>query len=129
MRYAHDNSTTRVVSFKSSLELACDCRLRHKESCGLLKHVSKPYVNRNHSQCYIVEIVYDFSMTRESRAIKIKFDNHMQQLYAKIAPCKSALRWLQSLWMNTECFNVGPVRFSKQSETWGFFSIFENKLC
>ena len=39
MRYAYDKFTTRVVSCKSNLQLAYDCRVRHEECRGLLKHV------------------------------------------------------------------------------------------
>ena len=74
MRYAYDKSTTRIVSCKSNLQLACDCRVRHEKCRGLLKHVLKPY-NRTDGQFYIVEIVYDFSMTRAARAVKIACDN------------------------------------------------------
>ena len=81
MRYAYDKSTTRIVSCKSNLQLACDCRVRHKECRGLLKHVLKPYDNRSDRQFYIVEIVYDFSMTRAARAIKIACDNRKQKSY------------------------------------------------
>ena len=62
MQYAYDKSTcvctTQVASCKSSLQLACDCHVRHEECGGVLKHVLKPYDNRNHRQFYIVEIVY-----------------------------------------------------------------------
>ena len=61
MRYAYHKSTTRVVSCKSSLQLACDCCVRHV--VGFLKHVLKLYDNRSYRQFYIVEIVQDFSMT------------------------------------------------------------------
>ena len=54
MRYAYDKSTTRIVSCKSNLQLACDCRVRHEECRGLLKHVLKPYDNRSDRQFYIV---------------------------------------------------------------------------
>ena len=81
MRYAYDKSTTRIVSCKSNLQLACDYRVRHEECRGLLKHVLKPYDNRSHRQFDIVEIVYDFSMTRAARAIKIACDNRRQESY------------------------------------------------
>ena len=81
MRYAYDKSTTRIVSCKSNLQLACDCRVRHEECRGLLKHVLKPYDNRSDRQFYIVEIVYDFSMTRAARATKIACDNRKQKSY------------------------------------------------
>ena len=55
MRYAYHKSTTRVVSCKSSLQLACDCCVR--DVVGFLKHVLKLYDNRSHRQFYIVEIV------------------------------------------------------------------------
>ena len=81
MRYAHDRSTTRVVSCKSNLQLACDCRVRHEECRGLLKHVLKPYGKRSDRQFDIVEVVYDFSMTRAARALKIACDNRKQKSY------------------------------------------------
>ena len=81
MRYAYDKSTTRIVSCKSDLQLVCDCRVRHKECRGLLKHVLKLYDNRSDRQFYIVEIVYDFSMTRAARVIKIACDNRKQKSY------------------------------------------------
>ena len=81
MRYAYDKSTTRIVSCKSNLQLACDCRVRHEECRGLLKHVLKPYDNRGDRQFYIVEIVCDFFMTRAARAIKIACDNRKQKSY------------------------------------------------
>ena len=46
MQYAYGKSKIRVVSCKSNLQLACDCRLRHEECRGLLKHVLKHYDNR-----------------------------------------------------------------------------------
>ena len=88
MRYAYDKSTTRIVSCKSNLQLACDCRVRHEECRGLLKHVLKPYDNRSDRQFYIVEIVYDFSMTRAARAIKIACDNRKQKSYRVNRPLK-----------------------------------------
>ena len=81
MRYAYDKSTTRIVSCKSNLQLACDCRVRHEECCGLLKHVLKLYDNRSDGQFDIMEIVYDFSMTRAARALKIACDNRKQKSY------------------------------------------------
>ena len=48
---------------------------------GLLKHVLKPYDNRSDRQFDIVEIVYDFSMTRAARATKIACDNRKQKSY------------------------------------------------
>ena len=78
MRYAYDRSRTRVVSCKSNLQLAYDCRVRYEECRELLKHVLKPY--RSDRKFNIVEIVYDFSMTRAARAIKIACDNRKQKL-------------------------------------------------
>ena len=77
-RYAYDKSTTRVVLCKSSPQLACDCRVRHEQCCGLLKHVFEPHDNHSETQFDIVEIVYDFFMTRAARAIKITCDNPKQ---------------------------------------------------
>ena len=81
MRYVYNKPTTRIVSCKSNLQLAYDCRERHEECRGLLKHVLKSYDNRSHRQFDIVEIVYDFSMTRAARATKIACDNREQKLY------------------------------------------------
>ena len=81
LRCAHDRSTTGVVSYKSNLQLACDCRVRYEECSGLLKHVLKPYDNRNDRQFDIVEVVYDSSMTRAARALKIACDNRKQKSY------------------------------------------------
>ena len=94
MRYAYDKSTTRIVSCKSNLQLACDCRVRHEECRGLLKHVLKPYDNRSDRQFYIVEIVYDFSMTRAARAIKIACDDHKQKSYRVNRPLLDLSIWL-----------------------------------
>ena len=81
MRYVYDKPTTRIVSCKWNLQLVYDCRVRHEECRGLLKHVLKPYDNRSHRQFDIVEIVYDFSLTRAARAIKIACDNRRQESY------------------------------------------------
>ena len=81
MRYAYDKSTTRIVSCKSNLQLACDCRVRHEKYRELLKHILKPYDNRSDGQFYIVEIVYDFSMSRAARTLKIACDNRKQKSY------------------------------------------------
>ena len=81
MWYADDKSRTQGVSCKSSLQLACDCPARHEECRGLLKHVLKPYDNRSDRQLDIVEIVYEFSMTRAARAIKIASDNSKPKLH------------------------------------------------
>ena len=89
MRYAYDKFTTRVVSCKSNLQLAYDCRVRHEECRGLLKHVLKPYDNRSDRQFYIEEIVYDFSMTRAARAIKIACDNRTQKSFSVNRPLHS----------------------------------------
>ena len=92
MRCAHDRSTTRVVSCKSNLQLACDCRVRHEECRGLLKHVLKPYDNRSDWQFDIVEVVYDFSMTRAARALKIACDNRKQKSYRVNRPLQQQQR-------------------------------------
>ena len=81
MRYVYNKPTTRIVSCKSNLQLAYDCRARHEECRGLLKHVSKPHDNRSYRQFDIVEIVYDFSMTRAARSTKIACDNLKQKSY------------------------------------------------
>ena len=77
---------TQVVSCKSNLQLACDCRVRHGECHELLKHVLKPYDNCSDRQFDIVEIVYDFSMTRAARAIKIACNSRKQKLYRANQP-------------------------------------------
>ena len=81
MRYAYDESRTRVVSCKSNLQLTLDCHVRHKECHGHLKHVSKPYDNHSHRQFYVMEITYDFLMMQAAHAIKIACDNCKQKLY------------------------------------------------
>ena len=81
MRYAYNKSTTRVVSCKSNLQLACKSCVRHGECRELLKHVLKPYDNRSNRQFDIVEIEYDFSMTRAARTIKIACDSRKQKSY------------------------------------------------
>ena len=81
MRYAYDESRTRVVSCKSNLQLALDCRVQHEECHGHLKHVSKPYDNHSHRQFYVVEIMYDFLMMQAAHVIKISCDNRKQKLY------------------------------------------------
>ena len=59
-----------------------------KKCRGLLKHVLKPYDTRNDRQFCIVEIVYDFSMTRVARAIKVACDNRKQKSYRVNRPLK-----------------------------------------
>ena len=51
MRQAYDRPTTRIVSCKSNLQVAYDCRVRHKKSRRILKHVLKSYDNRRYRQC------------------------------------------------------------------------------
>ena len=99
IRSAYDNSTTQIVSCKSNLQLACDCRVRHKKCRRLLKHVLKPYDNRCDRQFDIVEIVYDFSMTRAARVTKIACDNRKQKsyrvnrpLHTLLPPCKNTIQ-------------------------------------
>ena len=91
MRYVYNKPTTRIVSCKSNLQLAYDFRARHEECRGLLKHVLKPYDNRSHRQFDIVEIVYDFSMTRAACATKIACDNLKQKLYCVNRPLQRHL--------------------------------------
>ena len=55
--------------------------MRHEECRGLLKHVLKPYDNRSDRQFDIVEIAYDFSITRAARATKIACDHRKQKSY------------------------------------------------
>ena len=43
--------------------------------------VLKPNDNHNHRQFYIMEIVYDFSMTWAVHAMLIPYDNHKQKSY------------------------------------------------
>ena len=92
IRSACDKSTTQIVSCKSNLQLACDCRVRHKKCRRLLKHVLKLYDNRSDRQFDIVEIVYDFSMTRAARATKIACDNRKQKSYRVNRPLLLHLR-------------------------------------
>ena len=77
---------TRIVLRKSNLQLACNCCVRHEECRGLLKRVLKPYDNCSDRQFYIMEIVFDFSMMRAARAIKIACDNRKQKLYRVNGP-------------------------------------------
>ena len=105
MRYAYDKSTTRIVSCKSNLQLPCDCRVRHEECLGLLKHVLKPYDNRSDRQFYIVEIVCDFFMTRAARAIKIACNNLKQKSYRVNRPLACS-RWRK------------PVQTSARARAW-----------
>ena len=46
---------------------------------GFLKHALKLYDNRSDRQFDIVEIVYDFSMSRATRALQIACDNRKQK--------------------------------------------------
>ena len=59
MRQAYERLTTRIVSCKSNLQLAYDCRVRHKKSRRILKHVSKFYDNRRYRQCRMTRVVCD----------------------------------------------------------------------
>ena len=51
MQQAYDRPTTRIVSCKSNLQLAYDCRVRHKKCRRILKHVLKSYDSRRYRQC------------------------------------------------------------------------------
>ena len=51
MRQAYDRPTTRIVWYKSTLQLAYDCRVRQKKCRRILKHVLKTYDNRRYRQC------------------------------------------------------------------------------
>ena len=51
MRQAYGRPTTRIVSCKSNLQLAYQCRVRHKKCRRILKHVLKSYDNRRYWQC------------------------------------------------------------------------------
>ena len=90
MRHAYDKSRTRVVSCKSNLSLACNCRIQHDGCRGFLKHVLKLYDNRSDRQFYMEEVAYDFFMTRAAPAIKIACDKSKQ----KIVQYKPALKEL-----------------------------------
>ena len=81
MRHAYDKSMPRVVSCKSSLQLAYDCRVRHGDCRGLFETCFKTLNNHSHRQFDIMEIVYDFSMSRAARALKIACDNRKQKSY------------------------------------------------
>ena len=74
MQYTYDKSTTGVVSCKSSLQLAGNCCVQHKESCGFLKHVIKPYDNRSHRQFDVMKIAlrffHDESSTRSKNCMR-----------------------------------------------------------
>ena len=73
MRYAYHKSRTRVVSCKSNLQHACDCRVRHEECRRLLKHVLRPiYTIR-----FLLTIVAcDFCGARCLRHGKIVYNFH-----------------------------------------------------
>ena len=86
MQHAYDKSMIRVVSCKSNLQLACDCRVRHKECRELLRHVLTPYDNLSHKQFGRVKIVSNFFYASSTR-----YKNRMPQSQAKIVLCKSAL--------------------------------------
>ena len=82
-----DKSRTRSFSCKSNLQFAC----RGLYTCF------KPYDNRSlvvmRSNCSqrqfcIVEIVYDFSMTRAARAMKIACNNGRRKSYRVNRPLK-----------------------------------------
>ena len=60
MQQAYKRPTARIVSRKSNLQLAYDCRVRQKKCHRILKHVLKLYDNRNHSLCPIARVVRDF---------------------------------------------------------------------
>ena len=47
MQQAYDRPTTRIVSCKSNLPLAYDCRARHEKCRRILKHVLKRCDNRS----------------------------------------------------------------------------------
>ena len=119
MRYAYDKSTTRIVSCKSNLQLACDCRVRHEECRGLLKHVLKPYDNRSDRQFYIVEIVYDFSMTRAARAMKIACDNRKQKWYRVNRPLEVSQRATRKPSRHSGQCNAGGVQVHCHSDGGG----------
>ena len=48
---AYDRPTTQIVSCKSNLQLAYDCRVRHKKCRRIFKHVLKSYDNRRFRHC------------------------------------------------------------------------------
>ena len=75
-------TTSLVVSCESSLQLACDCYVRHEECHALLKHVLKSYDNRIATGNFISEIVYDFFMERAACAIKVACEKRKQKSYS-----------------------------------------------
>ena len=79
MRYAYGPLGHELFRVNQTYLLNCDYRVRHEECRGLLKHDIKPYDNRSDRQFDNVEIIYDFSMTRAARAIKIACDNRKQK--------------------------------------------------
>ena len=103
MRYAYDSSTTRVVACKSNLQLACDCRVRHEEYRGLLKHVLKPYDNHSNRQFDIMEVVYDFSTTRAERTLTIACNNRKQKSYRVNRPLSGHPRDLSKCLLSRGC--------------------------
>ena len=64
-QHAYDKSMIRVASCKSNLQLACDCRVRHKEFRELLRHVLTPYDNLSHKQFGRVKIVSNFFLCEQ----------------------------------------------------------------
>ena len=95
-----------VSCTETNLQLPYECRVRHEECRGLLKHVLKPYDIRSDRQFYIVEIVYDFSMTRAARAIKIAWDNRKKNSYRVNRPLRR---------FNSKFLTSIPVTFTMES--------------
>ena len=78
MRQAYDRPTTRIVSCKSNLQPAYDCRVRQKKCRRILKHVLKSYDNRRYRQLEWRELCATFCMTRAAR---VACDSRKQKLY------------------------------------------------
>ena len=83
---------------------------------GFLKHVLKPYDNRSHRQFDIVEIAYDFSMSRAARTLKIACDNRKQKSYRVNRPLQTSPQYRHLSIMYSSCGPVGTeIHISKFS--------------
>ena len=60
MRQAYDRPTTRIVSCKSNLQLAYDCRVWQKKCRSILKHVLKRCDNRRRNRKKMTYFVTNF---------------------------------------------------------------------
>ena len=77
LRQAHYRSTTRIVSFKSNLQLAFDCRVSYKKC----RRILKSYDNRWLRHVEWRELCAIFCMSRSASALEIACDSRKQKLY------------------------------------------------